>query len=162
MKRLLFVFLLGMSCQKADVQQEFITKDFFYRLRAFDAGGAVLDSSYIVTTKMSVGSITGEFRGEAYTDEPPHYDGDGCDEKSDKFCKKHPWHKKCQVLGLKVTEFNVQKNSNFILVFWKLENEGSIASFSVDRSEDGKTWATRGKVKANGSDLFYTHKDYNR
>lgn len=165
MKRILFVFALAtgiVACQKSlSKEQEFITKDFFYRISAYDANGSVVDYSYIVTTKVDVGTITGEFRGQPNTDDV-HYDGDKCDEKSDKFCNKHPWHKKCQVLGLRMSYFTVQKNSNYILIVWKLENEGSIASFNVERSEDGRTWLNRKTVKANGSDLFYTVKDYNK
>lgn len=167
MKRILFVFALAtgiVACQKSlSKEQEFITKDFFYRLAAYDATGKLVDYSHIITTKIGVGSLTGELRGTAQTGDQ-HYEGDGCDENKPKFCEKHPWHKKCpkQILGLRMSEFATQKGSNYIVITWKLQNEGVIAEFAVDRSEDGLTWASKAKIKSRGDNTTYTFKDYNK
>lgn len=167
MRQMLFVLALAtgiVACQKSlSKEQEFITKDFFYRISAYDGGGNLVDYSYIVTTKVDVGAITGEFRGQSNTDDV-HYDGDKCDEKSAKFCEKHPWHKKCpqNILGLRMDQLVAQKNTDHITISWRMVDEGSIAEFSVDRSENAKTFTSVRRLKSKGNNALYTVKDYNK
>jgi hypothetical protein len=56
-----------------------------------------------------------------------------------------------EVMPVRFVSFNVAKVSNGISVQWATAEEINADAFQIERSEDGKTWRTIGKVKAAGN-----------
>lgn len=160
-----FASLLG--CTKVDYEFYPVDRDLFYRVLAYDDNGTIIETSPVAATRASVDSLTGEILG---TDAPPgnggaggngqdHYNGDGCNENTPRFCEKHPWHKKCSTLPVRIQALNLQKNSGYIVIAWQSADETGLVKYSVERSTDAKTFTSIGTVKPRGVNITYTFKD---
>lgn len=171
MKKTMLFLLAGlafMGCSKQQVKEEKTSVAYFYRLGVED-----LDGNTSVTQIVSVRMLK-TISGEILSDGNPgtgnggngqgqdnHYEGDGCNDNTPRFCEKHPWHKKCNIdiLPLKLDYFGVQVVNNQAVVSWRPLIEENIDRYLIQRSEDGRSFKNIGIVEPKGALTIYKYID---
>jgi pectate lyase len=64
---------------------------------------------------------------------------------------KMNWGVVCGTVPLNLVEFSAKRRDNEAIVFWKTVNEQDVSHFEVERSFDGRTFATIGTIKPNNT-----------
>jgi pectate lyase len=64
---------------------------------------------------------------------------------------KMNWGVNCATIPLGLIDFSVKKVNNEAVLTWKTVNEQDVSHFDVERSNDGKTFYSIGKVKPNNT-----------
>jgi hypothetical protein len=76
--------------------------------------------------------------------------------------EKVNWNVSCGVVALDLVDFSVKKETNNALIAWKTANEVAVSHFEIEKSNDGKTFATIAEVKArnttSANDYTFTDK----
>lgn len=167
MKRIyaiLFASLCVYSCKKDSLTFDAEKVNVFYRLAIRDLDDQV-SYSRVVSTKASLELSTtnpsngGHGEGEDNSQGQEHYDGDKCNPNAIDFCYKHPWHKKCKLLPIKLDYIGVKADGNKVKVAWKVSLEENVLSYDVERSMDAINFKVVGSVSPTGVSTDYEFVD---